>query len=159
MRILLVDAGVVVGTGLAFYFGAVDGSGRPSVIRGYWATAVVSAVAGTSITLATPLPAVPSIGALVRADPARLWRAISAVPLALIDSLGSGAPGGLGQSARYPDTADGAKAAIVPSRLLTAVLAIPRIEDAEIVAPASTSSLGLGVVAEPGVITIQRKLF
>lgn len=150
---------VVVGTGLAFYFGAVDVLGRPSVIRGYWATAVVSAKSGADLTLATPLPAVPSVGALVRADPARLWRAISAVPLALIDSLGSGAPGGLGQSARYPDTRDGAKAAIVPSRLLTAVLAIPGIEDAEIVAPAATSALGLGVVAEPGIITIQRKLF
>lgn len=148
-----------VDTRLAFYFGAVDGEGLPTVIRGYWATARVSFKSGSDLTLATPLPAVPSIGTLVRADPAGLWRPVSAAAFALIDSLGPGAPSGLGQSARYPSAADGARASIVPSRLLTAVLAIAGVEDAEIVAPASTSSLGLGVVAVPGVITIQRKLF
>lgn len=134
------------------------------MVRGFWATAVVSFKSGADLTLAPPLPAVPPVATVVRADPgpalgAKLWRPVSAVAMQLIDSLGAGAPGGLGQSARYPNTDDGARASIVPSRLLTAVLAIPGVEDAEIVSPAATSSLGLGVVAVPGVITIQRKLF
>lgn len=149
--------GLITGSKLAFRFAAVDGEGLHTVLRGGWALGEIATVnTGTgTITLAAPLPAVPSVGALVRSDPG-MWTDIRRAVLMYFDALGVGAPTGLGRSSRFPDLTWGAVATVVPSRLIAAALAISDIVDASIVAPVGVSSTGLGRIRVPGVISVQR---
>lgn len=145
------------GTQLAFWFAGVDGDGLPNVIRGAWALASVDTVnTGTgAITLSTPLPAVPTVGTIVRADPG-FWDAIRRVVLEYFDSLGSGAPDGLARSTRWPAPTPSAPSKVVRSRILVGVLAVPGVGDANI-SVVGTDTEVAGRIKVPRVITVTKR--
>lgn len=166
---------IVEGTGLAFYFTALDVDGLPSVIRGAYATAIVppGGKSGLNLTLVPPLPAVPPNGTVVRVDPgplggAKLWRPVVAAVLSHFDALGTGAPAtypdpitgdpvAIGRYARTPDIVEGARDAPIGSRILLSVLAIPGVVDAEVIFPDGQPGRGAaGTLALPRVIRVKR---
>lgn len=144
------------GTQLAFWFTGVDGDGLPNVIRGAWALASVDTVNTDTgaISLATPLPAVPTVGTIVRADPG-FWDAIRRVVLEYFDSMGPGAPNGLARSTRWPAPSPSAPSAVTASRILVAVLPIPGIGDANI-SIVGTATEVAGRIKVPRVITVTK---
>lgn len=150
---------VALNTLLAFHFADVDSDGLPTVIRGGWALGRVATVnPGThEITLASPLPATPSAGAIVRADPG-VWDAIRRAVFAYFDTLGPGAPTGLGRSERFPPVSWGAQASAVPARILVAALSVSGVTDAAVVVPSATPPVFLGEIAVPGVFAVHRKV-
>jgi len=149
---------VTTGTKLAFHFADVDSDGLPTVIRGGWALGVVAVPpVGNVVTLVAPLPAVPSAGALVRADPG-VWDAIRRIVFAYFDTLGTGAPTGLARSERFPPLLWGAPGSAIPARILVAALSAQGVIDAAVTVPSTTPFIAMGEIAVPGVFAVHRKV-
>jgi len=155
---------VAMNTLLAFHFADVDADGLPTVIRGGWALGKVATVNPSTheITLVTPLPAAPSVGALVRADAviqgASAWDAIRRVVFQYFDTLGPGAPTGLARSERFPPLFWGAPGSAIPSKILVAALTVPGVTDAAVPVPSATPFVAMGELAVPGVFAVHRKI-
>lgn len=112
-----------------------------SHIRGAFWLARVQGVVGSVVTLTTPLPVAPSVGAEVRPD-CGLWAEARAASLGIVDNLGPGdAASDLASipSQRYPRPSDHGPDRLFTSRLVAAAQNIVGVAGVSVNAPATSA--------------------
>lgn len=150
--------GLTTGSRLAVFLGT-------SVVRGgWWLARLAAAPSGLVVTLSTPLPSAPSVGALVRPD-CGLWTEVRRRVLALSDGRGPGdtqvpseVPDYLAvqiECARYPRPNDAGRDRVFVSDLIAEIETIPGVIATAVVSPSGTLSPTTGTLLVPGIVTLR----